>query len=71
MASPKAEKLTFKQGVPATDEVKELAISQLVNQLETKQFNSGKTGYYAQGKVNLNGERYQSQIMLVKIEKKD
>jgi hypothetical protein len=43
----------------------------LVAQLEPKTYKSQKTGFYAQGKLTIDGERYQSQVMLVKIEKKD
>jgi len=49
---------------------KEAAKINLVNNLETKEFKSGKAGFYAQGKITIDGDRYQSQIMLVKIEKK-
>jgi hypothetical protein len=52
------------------DQIKEAAQTNLVNNLEVKTFQSGKTGFYAQGKITVDGERYQSQIMLVKIEKK-
>jgi len=51
--------------------VREAAKINLVNTLEPKEFKSGKMGFYAQGKITVDGDRYQSQIMLVKIEKKD
>lgn len=36
-----------------------------------KEFSTGKTGYFGQGKiVTANGDRYQTQIQMVKIEKK-
>ena len=54
-----------------TTDIKEAAQTYLVSQLEAKTLSSGKTGFYAQGKVTVDGVRYQSQIMLVKIEKKD
>lgn len=37
--------------------------------IEKKEFKSGKTGYFGQGKVNFNGNRYQAQVMLVEIVK--
>ena len=55
---------------PTLDEVKESATINLVNNLQPKEFKSGKTGFYAQGKINLAGKRYQSQIMLVEIASK-
>lgn len=60
----------FKEDQPAPDEIKEAAITNLVNNLLTKKYSSGKEGFYAQGKIQVDGVRYQSQIMLVKIEKK-
>jgi len=63
--------MAFKEGQPASDEGKEAAQSQLVGQLLTKKFKSGKTGYYAQGKIQLGADRFQSQVQLVKIEKKE
>lgn len=55
---------------PTLDQVKESATVNLVNNLLPKEFKSGKKGFYAQGKINLEGRRYQSQIMLVEIVKK-
>ena len=55
---------------PTLDEVKESANVNLVNNLQPKTFKSGKSGFYAQGKITLAGKRYQSQIMLVEIAQK-
>lgn len=52
------------------NKIKEAASVNLVENLQEKTFNSGKTGYYSQGKITVDGVRYQSQIMLVKIEPK-
>jgi hypothetical protein len=52
------------------EDIKEAAVVNLVNTLQEKTFNSGKTGFYSQGKITVDGDRYQSQIMLVKIEPK-
>ncbi len=52
------------------EDVKEAATVNLVNNLQEKEFKSGKLGYYAQGKITLDGKRYQSQIMLVEIQTK-
>ena len=38
--------------------------------LETKEFKSGKTGFYAQGKVVVGNDKYQAQTILTKIVKK-
>jgi len=38
--------------------------------LDQKTFSSGKQGFWGNGKVGLNGNRYQAQAQLVKIEKK-
>ncbi len=52
---------------PTLEEVKESAIVNLVNNLQPKEFKSGKKGFYSQGKITLGAKRYQSQIMLVEI----
>lgn len=49
------------------EKVKEAANVNLVQQLQEKTFNSGKTGFYAQNKIVVDGVRFQSQIMLVEI----
>lgn len=38
--------------------------------LEEKVFSSGRRGFFGQGKVVIDGERYQMQAQLVKIEPK-
>lgn len=43
------------------------AIGALV--LAEKTFASGKQGYFGQGKLVINGERYQCQAQMVRIEK--
>ena len=35
--------------------------------LKPKTFASGKVGYFAQGKIELDGKRYQSQCQMVEI----
>lgn len=35
--------------------------------LTEKEFKTGSRGYYTQGKVDLNGKRYQTQVQLVEI----
>ncbi len=55
---------------PTLDQVREAATVNLVNNLQPKEFKSGKMGFYAQGKITLEGKRYQSQIMLVEIAQK-
>ena len=52
------------------DDVRQAAIVNLVNNLSVKEFKTGKKGYYAQGKITVDGVRFQSQIMLVEIEPK-
>lgn len=51
-------------------EVKEKVNVILLDNLASKTFASGKTGFYANGKITINGKRYQSQIMLVEIAEK-
>ena len=41
-------------------------VKQVVN-LEPKDFKTGSKGYYGNGKVNLDGGRYQINFILVKI----
>lgn len=53
------------------DQMKEAVSNVLLPGLETKTFNSGKKGFFTQGKLVVEGERYQAQVTLVKIEKKD
>lgn len=52
------------------DEVREAAKIYLVDQLAPKIFKSGKTGFFAQGKVVVGEARYQAQIQLVEIQPK-
>lgn len=52
------------------DAVREAAQTYLVSQLAPKTFSSGKTGFFAQGKVVIGEDRYQAQIQLVKIQPK-
>jgi hypothetical protein len=52
------------------EEVREAAQTYLVSQLAPKTFSSGKTGFFAQGKVVIGEDRFQAQIQLVKIEPK-
>lgn len=62
MAKATTPKVTFD-----IEEVKQAAQVNLINNLQPKTFNSGKTGFYAQGKITINGTRFQSQVMLVEI----
>jgi hypothetical protein len=39
--------------------------------LKPKEFTSGSTGFFGQGKLELEGERYQAQAQLVKIGSRD
>lgn len=55
---------------PTLDQVREAATVTLTNNLQPKTFKSGKEGFYAQGKITIEGRRYQSQIMLVEIAQK-
>ncbi len=60
-----------KKELEQLEDVKVSIQNQLLPSLEAKTFKSGKTGFYTQGKLVVNGERYQSQVTIVKIEKKD
>ena len=58
-------------GRPLTCEIRTLTgetIGVLV--LNTKTFSSGKVGYFGQGKMALEGDRYQTQAQLVRIQPK-
>lgn len=51
----------------AIEAIREAAKLYLVDQLAPKTFSSGKTGFFAQGKVMVGEARYQAQIQLVEI----
>ena len=58
-------------GRPLTCEIRTLTgetIGVLV--LNTKTFSSGKVGFFGQGKMAIDGQRYQAQCQLVKIQPK-
>lgn len=52
-------------------DVRKAAEVALVSNLTEKTFKSGKRGYYAHGKVTIDGVRYQGQLMLTEITKKN
>lgn len=53
------------------NEAKELVKLVLVPQLTPKDFASGSVGFYANGKLTINGKKYQSQLMLVEVGSKE